>query len=229
MYIFFLDKMQLPVTPSSLDMKIKSGNKTVTLANGGEINQIKKPELTEITFDALLPNQEYPFAVYKDGFKNAGHFLNQIEKLKKRKTPFQFIVVRTMPDGKPIFDTNIKVTLEDYTITEDAEDYGTDVYVSFNLKQYREYGTRTFKIVKPTPGKPKPPTATKNKGKRPVKKPAKNKIHTVKKGDCLWKISKKYYGKGSLWPTIYKANKKKIKNPNLIYPGQKFIIPPLKK
>ena len=37
--------------------------------------------------------------------------------------------------------------------------------------------------------------------------------------------AKKQYGKGSSWTKIYNANKDKIKNPNLIYPGQKFTIP----
>lgn len=49
--------------------------------------------------------------------------------------------------------------------------------------------------------------------------------HTVKSGDCLWRIAEKYYGDGRLWPQIYKTNKHLIENPNLIYPDQKFIIP----
>lgn len=46
--------------------------------------------------------------------------------------------------------------------------------------------------------------------------------------DCLWKISgyKFHYGNPRLWPAIYRANKAKIKNPDLIYPGQVFKIPP---
>jgi len=48
--------------------------------------------------------------------------------------------------------------------------------------------------------------------------------------DCLWKIAgyKKIYNNARLWPKIYRANKNKIKNPDLIYPGQVFKIPPKK-
>ena len=54
----------------------------------------------------------------------------------------------------------------------------------------------------------------------------KSKTYTVKKGDCLWNIAKKFYGKGSDYTKIYNANKGTIgKNPNLIYPGQVFTIP----
>jgi LysM repeat protein len=49
--------------------------------------------------------------------------------------------------------------------------------------------------------------------------------YTVVKGDCLWNIAKKFYGKGSLYTKIYNANKDKIKNPSLIYPGQVLTIP----
>jgi nucleoid-associated protein YgaU len=53
--------------------------------------------------------------------------------------------------------------------------------------------------------------------------------YTVVKGDCLWNIAKKkdYYGNGFAWPKIYKANRDKIKNPDLIFPKQTFTIPKL--
>jgi len=51
--------------------------------------------------------------------------------------------------------------------------------------------------------------------------------YVVKKGDCLWSIAKLkgIYSDPFLWPVIYEANKDKIKNQNLIYPGQKLVIP----
>lgn len=49
--------------------------------------------------------------------------------------------------------------------------------------------------------------------------------YTVKKGDCLWNIAKKYYGNGKFYTKIYVANTKKIANPNLIYIGQVLVIP----
>ena len=49
--------------------------------------------------------------------------------------------------------------------------------------------------------------------------------YVVVKGDCLWNIAKKFYGSGAQYTRIYNANKDKIKNPNLIYPGQVLIIP----
>ena len=47
----------------------------------------------------------------------------------------------------------------------------------------------------------------------------------VKKGDTLWAIAAKYYGKGSEYSKIAGANTDKISNPNLIYPGQVLTLP----
>ncbi|MEO0290821.1 MAG: LysM peptidoglycan-binding domain-containing protein [candidate division WOR-3 bacterium] len=54
-----------------------------------------------------------------------------------------------------------------------------------------------------------------------------DKTYTVIKGDYLWKIAKFWwiYRDGKKWKVIYEANKEKIKNPDLIYPGQELIIP----
>jgi nucleoid-associated protein YgaU len=50
--------------------------------------------------------------------------------------------------------------------------------------------------------------------------------YTVKSGDSLSKIAKHFYGDGNKWHRIYEANRDKIKNPDLIHPGQELAIPP---
>ncbi len=49
--------------------------------------------------------------------------------------------------------------------------------------------------------------------------------YTVKSGDSLSKIAKHIYGDANKWHLIYEANRDKIKNPDLIHPGQEFTIP----
>jgi len=49
--------------------------------------------------------------------------------------------------------------------------------------------------------------------------------YTVVAGDSLSKIAKRFYGDANKWPRIHEANRDQIKNPDLIYPGQKLRIP----
>ena len=48
---------------------------------------------------------------------------------------------------------------------------------------------------------------------------------TVSRGDSLWRLSHLTYGAGTRYAVIYKANREQIRNPNLIYPGQIFVLP----
>ena len=145
-YDFYMKKCLLPIAPPKLTVKINNANETVTLINEGEINILKKAELTDIEFECRIPQEKYPFAVYKSGFKGADYFLDYFESLKTSKKPFQFIVCRKRPTGKRLFDTNIKVSMEDYKITEDAKN-GFDILVKIKLKQWRDYGTKTVNIT----------------------------------------------------------------------------------
>lgn len=52
------------------------------------------------------------------------------------------------------------------------------------------------------------------------------KLYRVIKGDCLWKISRREYGRGSRWPRIYRANIDSIDDPDIIYVDQLLSIPP---
>jgi LysM repeat protein len=222
-YDFYLDKCLLPVTPSKMTTKINSNNKTVVLINDGEINILKKAGLTDIDFDCEIPQVKQPYAVYKSGFKGASYFLDYFEDLKTSKKPFQFIVCRKKPNGKKFFNTNIKVSLEDYKITEDAKE-GFDLKVKVSLKQYREYGTKTVNI-KIAASKPKA-SAEPARAATTSPAPPAAQTYTVVSGDCLWNIAKKFYGNGSRYTDIYNANQGVIGgNPNLIYPGQVLTIP----
>ena len=49
--------------------------------------------------------------------------------------------------------------------------------------------------------------------------------YTVKKGDTLWSIARKYYGDGKKWRKIFEANLKVIKNPNQIKAGMVLVVP----
>ena len=221
-YYFYLGNVLLPIPPSKLELKISNNNKTYNLINYSQINVLKNPGLSSLEFEVVLPNTKYPFAMYKNNFQNAKYYLGVLENLKVNRSAFQFIVVRKFPNGKDIFNTNIKVALEEYTITDTTEE-GFDTKVKIKLKQYKEYSTKKVQV---TIKQYRPPAVirTVTTNNTAVAKPS-GQNYTVKRGDCLWNIAKRFYGNGAKYTTIYNANRSKIRNPNLIYPGQVLWIP----
>lgn len=217
-YYFFMDKTQLPVPPAKLQLRINNKNKTVNLINDGEVNIIKTPGLTEVSFEALLPNSKYPFANYFTGFQKSDYFLNNFSKMKASYKPFQFIVCRMgakMFDF--LFDTNLRVALEDYEIIEDA-DNGTDLLVSVKLKQYKPYATKVLTVKENEDGTKKASVEQKRESNKEVP----NAYKTIA-NQTLFEICKKQLGDGSKWQEIAKLNN--IVNPNSLKAGQviKFV------
>ncbi len=221
-YIFSFDETKLPVTPSSLKIKINNQNKTVNLINDGEVNILRTPGLSDISFDFLVPRHERHFA---DELREVSFYLDMLEEHKVNSDVFQFIVYRD--EG---FKTNMTVTLEDYELTEDTEN-NSDLMVSVNLKQYRDYGTKEIKLKGNGTGNKKPSK------KKPSKSNKKKTVsYTVKSGDTLWMISKKHLGDATQWKKIYNANKSVIEsaakkrgyksssNGHWIFPGTKLVI-----
>lgn len=92
------------------------------------------------------------------------------------------------------------------------------IYYKIELKEYREVKVRQVKVDSAG-------TATVSKSSTRTDNRVQAKTYTVKPGDCLYNISKTALGDGGRYNEIYALNKDKIKNPNLIYPGQVLQLP----
>ena len=86
------------------------------------------------------------------------------------------------------------------------------------LKEYREVRIRQVKVSSTG-------TATVSSSSTRTDNRVQAKTYTVKPGDCLYNISKSTLGDGGRYNEIYSLNKDKLKNPNLIYPGQVLQLP----
>lgn len=216
-YAFYMGDMRLPMPPSQLKTKIKNQNKTITLINEGEMNILKRAGLTEVSFTALLPNVAYPFASYDSGFKDASYFLSELERIKQSMKPIRFIVSRVLPNGTPLYSSNMQVALEDWEITEESKN-GFDVVVDIKLKQAPDYGTKTVELKTATTTTPQTAQVTTPRAADPPQRTE----YTVVKGDSFWAIAKRFLGSGSRWKEIYEINQHIGKSLN---PGEVLTIP----
>lgn len=214
-YEVYIDDMLLPIPPQKIPIKYPGQNETATLINGEEINITRPPGLAEISIDVVLPQMDYPCAMWDGSVEDAEEFISRLQDLKESGDTFEFIVIRDS------FDTNMDVTLEDYKVSDDVKE-GLDLVVSITMKEARHYGTKimNFAIVPEQPI----PAAASPEPERPAARPQ-VKTYTVKSGDCLWNIAKKQLGDGNRWKEIHNLNLDKISNPNLIHAGLVLVMP----
>lgn len=200
------DKIMLPVNPESFAFTEKHNNTSVNVNSIGEVNLLGKRDLKTGTISSHFPKRDRNYA-NNSGRQAPYTYINKLLSWKSSGKPVQLIITGTK--------INFQVTIE--TLKYGEQDGTGDVYYDLTLKEYRAVEIKKTKLKKKT-------TKKKSKPKRPAAK-KKTKTYTVKSGDCLWNIAKRFYGNGAQYTKIYNANRGKIKNPNLIYPGQVLTIP----
>lgn len=225
-YLVYLDGIVLPVTPQKLDQEFENRNETIELISKGQVSRPRKPGLTTFTIsDIMLPMiQNYHFANYQKKFRSPKYYLEKLESWKINKSKIDFVYARQIA-GKGLYDTAMKVTVEEYKTHEDA-DSGLDVYVDITLKQWKPWGGKKLVISRKKNGKKKSRVKKSRTSSR--KNP---KTVTVKKGDSLRKLAKMYLGSSSKWNSLYSLNKAAIEkaakkngrksssNGTFLYPG----------
>lgn len=214
-YEVYIDDMLLPIPPDKIPIKYPGHNQSVTLINGDEVNLTRPPGLAEISINVVIPQMDYPCAVWDGSVEDGEDFINRLRNLKESGLPFEFIVIRNS------FDTNMDVTLEDYQVSDDVKE-GLDLAVSISMKEARHYGTRIVDYEIKDNGDSLISHSIENG--RTEQQPQSG-TYTVVKGDCLIRIAKKQLGDAGRWREIYDLNRDQISNPNLIYPGQVLTLP----
>lgn len=195
------EALQLSVKPEDFTVTVAHRNTVVNVVELGDINLIGNTGLREVTLSSFFPAKNYNFS-YNVGRKKPITCVNLLEKWRKSGKPVRVIITDLL---------NMEATIESFSWGE--RDATGDIYYSIYLKEYKKIKVKKTKGKKTTTRATKAPES--NTGK----------TYTVKKGDCLWNIAKRFYGNGSQYTKIYNANKDKIKNPNIIYVGQVLKIP----
>ncbi len=207
------------------DLKVKKSN---DLYNSSlkKANEVKTTS-EDIIKIALLREREFYKLKAQKKIQEAEKLLKQLEQFKK-KGLIKELMVAPAPEPTDGKTSTVSVTamgdkenlknktnLEKYKIALKALQMARDNMKNENFKvsiKNAEEAIRVAKLVKQLQKK--------------IKKTYKVRL-ILPIRDCLWRIAnyKYVYNNAALWPKIWKANKKLIKDPDLIYPGQVFVIP----
>lgn len=221
-YAIFFDKdnitYRLPVNPEELEISTTQAIEKYEILKLGQIAVPTHMELKEYSFETEFPHECLHYVETPNGFKNAESYLNMFNVWREELMPIRFLAGKATKNLLDIDAINTLVLIESLTITEKAGEE-KDKYISFKLLEYKEHAKQEYLFaVNEASGK----KSTSSKDKL---NPKSNGSYVIKSGDTLWSIAKKYYGNGSKYTKIHNANKSKISNPSLIYPGQKLVIP----
>ena len=183
--------IRLPVIPSEFERVIDAGYDTNAIIGLGDVAVLTSNGLAQLSLSSFFPNNEYSFNEYS----NVPKPYDMVRYFKEWKN--KGTVVRVIFTGT---DINQEMYITNFAYGE--RDGTGDVYYTMDLLEYRP-------IIVPTitennsnnTQNTNRPTDTNNKNNSSNKQ----KTHKVVKGDCLWDIAQKYYGKGSLYPKIKEA------------------------
>jgi len=193
-----------PVNPEEVTIRRDRQYETTSLIGLGEVDLAQAERIKEISFSSFFP-KEFDENFCKgdpDDFIEPKTAMNRLTALLGKKSPVRLIVSGTI--------INTPVYLASHHSTFRGGEPG-DIYFEVTFRTWRDI---KVKALDPSGG----PLRTDFK---PV-----SKVYTVNPGDTLTAIAKRELGSSSKWSDLYNANKKVIgRDPNLIRPGQKLVMP----
>lgn len=212
-------EINIPVLPAKLNISSPGKNERVTVLELGEVILLRKKGLRVLSWESFFPVSKAPYTTGQ--VTDPVAIVQAIQKARDQKDPVRFLITGTD------LDCNLHMGIESFEYEERSGELG-DIYYTIKLYEWKNISPKkiVLPVKKEEPAKAKEP-------ERAGKPEQKSRTHTVVRGDCLWAIAQKYYGKGSRYPEIYAANQAQIDKRNkgtglskyTIYAGQVFTIP----
>lgn len=220
MYRIFLKRdnttLEIPVLPEKLKISADGDNSTETVLELGQINILRKRKLRSMEWEALFPLHRGPYV-------SGVNLLAPIEYIRTledwRSKPLRFTIT-----GADL-NINTSMAIESLDYEERGGEPG-DLYYTLELKEYVDYTPRRITINADGTALIVPPA-------RPGSVKTGSVSHVVLAGESIWMLAQRYYGDGSLYDTIYQANKAGMDARNqttggtryTLYTGQVLTIP----
>lgn len=191
-------ELVLPVTPPSFEVTHGINMETINIHTLGDVSLDGYGTLPDSRIDCMFPAKSYPFN-QPGTDTNPYNYVKKFEKWCDNHTVLRYIISQT--------SINVPIKIKDITYGE--KDGTGDVYASISIKGYRKLS--------------KVQTSKTGNSTRTAENTTKAKTYTIKSGDTLGSICRKFYGDSTLYNKLASYNN--IKNPNLIYAGKTIKIP----
>lgn len=193
--------IQLPVNPAELKLKYEGDDKSQTVVNLGEINQLGNLKLVEIAIESTLPVDSRTYLAIDD-LKEPDFYIDFIKKIQKAKGHLQLVVAKTK--------ISLPMTISSFEYGFE-EGYDEEYKYTLDLKQYRNFAAKKIGLTK--------------KGKKKKSKKGKSRISPPKKfgvGSNVVVNGRLYMDSNGNGPGAYEKNaQRKVIN---IATGHKYPI-----
>lgn len=206
----------IPVNPEKIVYKAAGKFQQYDIINKGSVKIPSGKDLAYISWESFFPGDMLKDEPYVHGYKKAKNFHSKLESWCANGTKLKLTITET-----PI---SVYVYVENYEASWEGPN--GNIYYSVEFSVAVDVSVESVKKKK-----------GKTSGTARTSKYSGAKKYTVKKGDSLWTISKRFYKDPKQWKKIYKANKSTIEkaaknrkrkssnNGHLIYPGTILNIP----
>lgn len=202
-------RIALSMLPEKLNCNGSTKFQTYDIINMGEVKLPRGTNLLSFSWSGTFPgsSRKTHSFVKSQHWKPPKELVNLFEQWRKNGTILILLITETW--------INHEVMLSNFTGTPTGGcgDVSYDVTFVEN-REIKIYSVSELNI------------ASSARTHRPEPAAAAATTYTVKKGDSLWAIAKKFLGDGRRYTELYELNSAIIgNNPNLIYPGQIFTLP----
>lgn len=182
------DKFYFPVNPEEISYKSATHFKEYNIINKGSVKIPAGEDVAVIGWECFFPGSKLKNAPYVRNWAEPATLHKYLENWRTNGTKLKLNIT-----GTPF---SLWVYIDSYEAS--MSDAMENIYYKIEFSKVVEISVETTKAKSSSSTSGTERTSTTSKK------------HTIKKGDTLWGIAKKYYGKGTKWTTIYNANKSTI-------------------
>lgn len=204
-------KIRFPMLPEKIQMGADAKYMTYSIISLGDVKIPRGKATKEISWSGMFPGAARKGNSLIRKFTKPETLIKRLEKCRDNGTKCTLLCTETC------INYTVYVSSFKGKYSGGCGDFFYDIKFIV-VQEIKIHTTSELKIKKPTTRAPSRRTSSSNNQ-------GKTRTYTVKSGDTLWGIAQRFLGNGAKYMQIYNLNKDKIKNPNLIYVGQKLTLP----